>query len=237
MNIKTLYGLCLFVLISLVVPATASAERPPAPPPLSTVATPQQALEWMVATDQRGRHVGGILGATAGFAIGTLGVLNFAGALDMSWGGKAQANSYFGSMVVLGYATAASSLYLRARPNHLGELMGVELLNSAGTDDEIMAYLEHRAYAARRNRIGTGIATAGFAIAAFLAVESVSEQQFGGDSMRVSILFGSATMADGLSRLVFRTPEERLVRHLSGQGVGSSQAQVAVSPGGFRVVW
>ncbi len=237
MMTRTLYCLSLLLLIAFVAPATASAERPPAPPALSAVETPQQALEWMVATDQRGRHIGGILGATVGFTIGTLGVLNFAGALDMSWGGEAQANSYFGSMVVLGYATAASSLYLRARPNHLAELMGVELLNSGGTDEEIMTYLEHRAYAARRNRIGTGIATAGFAVAAFLAVESVSVEQFGGDSLRVSILFGSATMADGLSRLVFRTPEERLVRRLAAQESGGSRAQVALSPGGFRVVW
>jgi hypothetical protein len=234
MKTKLVLRAFFFVLV-LLMPAVASAERPPAPPAMSTVTTPQEALEWMVATDRRGRHIGGILGATVGFTIGTLGVLNFAGALDMGFEGEPESNAYFGAMTVLGFSTAASSLYLRARPNTLGEMMGADLLEFGGSDDEIRRYLENRAYSARRNRIGTGIATAGFAVAAFLAVEAVSGEFLGGESLRVSIIFGSATMADGLSSLILPTPEERLVRRL--RGLTTAQAQVSMSPGGFRLVW
>ena len=216
----------------------AHAERPPKPPPLSGVETPTQALEWMVATDRRGRHIGGILQATAGLAVGTLGLLNFAGAVDMSWGSTTQANTYFGSMTAIGYTAGIGGLWLRMRPNRYVELRGVEMMESGDTTDaQIMRYLEERAYTARRARIGSGLATTGFGVAAFLALESVSVEPLGGDSLRVSILFGTLTTLSGIAGMVLPAPEERLFRRLNDRRALYPAAQVRVSPTGLSVQW
>lgn len=210
------------------------------PERLRDVHTPQQALHWLAASDHSGRRFMGLAQAGVGYFVATLGLINILTPLDMGWGSTTRQNAYYFAMMTLGTTAGTAGVLQRMNVNDYAHRRATEMLEHGATDTEIMRYINDRAISSRRARQYGGLATFGFGIAAFLALEAVSEEPFAGESLRVSVFFGTVTTGSALLGIALRTPEERLARHLRNGGSASnlgSGARLSIGPGNFRLVF
>ena len=210
------------------------------PERLRDVQDPQQALRWLAESDDAGRRFMGLAQAGVGYFVATLGVVNMVTPLDMGWGSTTRQNGYYAAMITLGLTAGTAGVLQRMNVTNYAHRRGTEMLEEGATDAQIMRYINDRAISSRRTRQYGGLATFGFGIAAFLALEAVSEEPFAGDSLRVSVFFGTVTTGSAILGMALRTPEERLARHLRNGGAVSnlsSGARVSIGPGSFRLVF
>jgi hypothetical protein len=218
--------------------AAPMAEETPAPIRLDDASTPSEVLAWLVRSDQSGRQVGGILQAGVGYTIAAAGAINMAGGLNMGFGSTTRRRLYYTGMMSLGASTGTAGLLLRPRPSRVEELHTRRLWHEGADDDTIRTWIYDRALTARRARHASGLTNAGFGVAALVVLESISDRQFGGDSLQISLLFSSTTIAAALASLALRTPEERAARALHGLAApASARARWTLGPGSLSVAW
>ncbi len=182
----------------------------------------------------------GLAQAGVGYFVATLGVVNMVTPLDMGWGSTTRQNGYYAAMITLGLTAGTAGVLQRMNVTNYAHRRATEMLEEGATDAQIMRYINDRAVSSRRTRQYGGLATFGFGIAAFLALEAVSEEPFAGDSLRVSVFFGTVTTGSAILGMALRTPEERLARHLRNGGAVSNLgtgARVSIGPGSFRLVF
>jgi hypothetical protein len=210
------------------------------PERLRDVHNPQQALRWIAANDHAGRRFAGLAQAGVGYFVATLGLVNILTPLDMGWGSPTRQNAYYAAMIALGTTAGTAGVLQRMNVTNYAHRRATEMLEEGATDAQILRYISDRAVSSRRTRLYSGLATFGFGVAAFLALEAVSEEPFAGESLRVSVFFGTVTTGSAILGRALRTPEERLERHLRNGGSASnlgSGARVSIGPGNLRLVF
>lgn len=210
------------------------------PERLRDVHNPQQALRWIAANDHAGRRFAGLAQAGVGYFVATLGLVNILTPLDMGWGSTTRQNGYYAAMIALGTTAGTAGVLQRMNVTNYAHRRATEMLEEGATDAQILRYISDRAVSSRRARLYSGLATFGFGVAAFLALEAVSEEPFAGESLRVSVFFGTVTTGSAILGMALRTPEERLERHLRNGGSASnlsSGARVSIGPGNLRLVF